>query len=1681
MLTPAPAGAFVLPASRGQPLAPPLRRELESAFGADLSTVRLHCDAAAADAASILGARAFASGTHVYFGAGEFRAQRAGGRELLAHEIAHVLQQTGRVGSGGQIIASALTGCAPVQMMPSFETMRRRHGGKKPSVEFGKIADALEALGDTRKDVEQFAKNRWTTIGTWPVEAESLLYDDLKRVEAFDVAAEMIERDGFNGGKRIRSTEYSEKLVESLKKRSSGDYVFYRAIKREPRLQLYYGEMLRLVEMFLLQPTTRKTPPLLRNLDPEAGAASKSWQDIAAHLAEVWARYSDANAPGENEWFYNGLARLKSLNDSRITACDNARSKVEERFPQSDVWRRRNLVAYVRSWAASTRTSYFEKDDGTGKKVRDEEETARWKPFFDDFADKLDAIVARIDSVWAAREAFELARIEYRAAQAKDARARIAPEQAGVLKAVQREAVASGVAAALVAMMNALNASDKAGGRIPEDYAARSQKHADALRKLLRSKLDDSMLYLFRKNQLERLEAMLWLEGRVEKIIDLLEWREPPFGAERKAGPQVQVVETSPDVVIGHRLAIAYRIHELASLLGSDELLAAVREVAEAKKEKESVLSLLPDESGKLWRQDDVSSDKIIKDFSDKAIKGNEPLTPYEMLLMYRADYLEQLRARLEVALPGTAAEERKAIARAPSSSILTTESRGTRTQMEQAGQKPERWFVPDKHVFFAKHAKGDEFGDVLLARAASEPWYAKARANGMQFVRHEHFAGRAFIWAFPPYARSVEVLRGIAALNELVASKLFGASDAKAIEQLRKVENAKWLTTVRDILQVKLDPKSDARFSEVELRSFDSRVETAIEAHYQAEKAKLDPLVQHAARIDRRVLTAKFAGRLMAVKDEHMILRDKACLAVAEDINRLYLQLLAVFETDIKYETELTSGARALRIMPDAKARLHLAALMLELAGAAAAVFQHSTTGNVVLAWLGLLEDAAESIDLLWANKQGERAIYLSEEQRSDAWVSANQVIFRSVLKRLQEFQRSVQMESGFSADDASSTLSVRMAYSSPIGPGEVLLPRTGQGFMGADTTGKRYRLIKVLRSFVYHPPFGGVESGRRLGYGKPILKEADNTTDLKPGGALLRIDELDANDDTIRSIDVGFATAEDFKLLAELYSGAAYLAFGKSMENIQKGIEKAVDTMLDLAELIPGWGQLITGARVVVAISEFWASGAYDDLRKVVNGNLHEIMAGLYDKLKEAAEPGFLIEQLMFPDPTIEAILSKATDFGTAKSDKLAAKRDVATRGKFAAVRKTFEAIKKLGRAFSRALKTLNVKVQRPVEDFQEYVSVRPALAFAVHFAASHLYELEALAHEAVVLALTHDDDAAAAAKEGVDLKDGLRRLLGVEQKDIGRRVHAIMFTLEHLELPERLIDITPAVQFVLDEMISFVGGKLGLEAKFVIIILRRSGAMDYFTEKIARELVESGFDPNVYWREDVLPLVSDKFNALRTSTVDALNKVLKQPAFGGLFDEIPKGDVITLEPNTESTYPELLTGTPPAPAPADDRVPAVSPAAVPAFGAGSKLTRGLRQRYETEFGHDFSHVRLHAGSEGEAMTRAYGVDALTSGSHVFLRHGLDPRGGRGEGVMRHELAHVLQQGGARPVGARQSPRPVRGQTQAGLRFMPESEAEAERIASDVRNRRSGSPVAIGSRAAAGWQPFAFDNLSP
>jgi HEAT repeat protein len=89
----APASVDRVLTSSGRPLDPAIRQDMEQRFGHDFSRVRVHSGAAAEQSAQNVNAHAYTVGYNMVFGVGQFAPETHQGRRLIAHELAHVMQQ----------------------------------------------------------------------------------------------------------------------------------------------------------------------------------------------------------------------------------------------------------------------------------------------------------------------------------------------------------------------------------------------------------------------------------------------------------------------------------------------------------------------------------------------------------------------------------------------------------------------------------------------------------------------------------------------------------------------------------------------------------------------------------------------------------------------------------------------------------------------------------------------------------------------------------------------------------------------------------------------------------------------------------------------------------------------------------------------------------------------------------------------------------------------------------------------------------------------------------------------------------------------------------------------------------------------------------------------------------------------------------------------------------------------------------------------------------------------------------------------------------------------------------------------------------------------------------------------------------------------------------------------------
>jgi hypothetical protein len=129
----------------GRPLDPGTREEMETKFSADFGDVRIHSDGTAAETALNAGARAIVTGNDIAFGPGFYAPASGTGKRLLAHELAHVIQQKGQ---GDRVVCDS-----------AAESEARQAGadvaaGQAATVR-GAVSTGAQADGMTKEEIQK--------------------------------------------------------------------------------------------------------------------------------------------------------------------------------------------------------------------------------------------------------------------------------------------------------------------------------------------------------------------------------------------------------------------------------------------------------------------------------------------------------------------------------------------------------------------------------------------------------------------------------------------------------------------------------------------------------------------------------------------------------------------------------------------------------------------------------------------------------------------------------------------------------------------------------------------------------------------------------------------------------------------------------------------------------------------------------------------------------------------------------------------------------------------------------------------------------------------------------------------------------------------------------------------------------------------------------------------------------------------------------------------------------------------------------------------------------------------------------------------------------------------------------------------------------------------------------------
>lgn len=627
-LTPTRAAGLVSTGSLGRPLPQAARERLERGFGADLGQVRLHDDATAHRIADAEGARAFAAGADVYFGSIGFDPGTTEGFRLLAHEVAHVLQQTGRASYAGRRRATDARGDGEIQAEDRFldrfvgatpdeifSVVTDDHGGTGPESPVARLHDALARRLRARIDP---ASDEFRALLTdalsgshdaTTVQERSYLLDVLKAGEAWEAAASLIESSPEQLATYARSSTFDTWLWAD-----AGRPIGWPAaiVNDMPALRTYRDLVYGAFRVFLVRPDQR--PYTIDDAAADRMVARPEWATTPL-------------VPNERVWL--AAYRLLAIEVARFQMCREA-----------DEWSGSALISEDEREREFSANAVFR---GTRRALRLQPRLEAWnaaaradrEPLLERAGTWFEERRARAQEFWTTSvEAWTRAH----AARLGTGRGELTEEvRAQLIRSLGANPVAQAaarrVSAACITLLDAHHAD------LPPatQYAARVDAFRAALEREIRVLMGDLSRFRLDESTRARADLVPWLVLRLEML--------------RQAAKYYRAAEDTSrydDTRHGHRLLMSTEMRRLAVELDDMDLEEAAIAVQHNEAGGATRLVLISD-----WAPaPDTDVGKLLEDFPDGIrFAGNVIFDSRAIAAFYREAYLRRLADSIELLL----------------------------------------------------------------------------------------------------------------------------------------------------------------------------------------------------------------------------------------------------------------------------------------------------------------------------------------------------------------------------------------------------------------------------------------------------------------------------------------------------------------------------------------------------------------------------------------------------------------------------------------------------------------------------------------------------------------------------------------------------------------------------------------------------------------------------------------------------------------------------------------------------------------------------------------------------------------------------------------------------------------------------------------------------------------------
>jgi hypothetical protein len=1718
-LSPHPAGSLPGWLGGGRPLDAPLRQRLEGAFGAELDALRVHVGEGAGRWLADLGTQGAAAGHRIAIAPAAWHPGTPSGLRLLAHEVAHTLQQAGeRLPDGGLRLAPR-SGTAAPQGDP--ETMQAFY-----ELDLAAQIDHIRAVHEAADSALHAELETW-----FPgLRAALLALPDAA------AARDWLRRDADTRLEALRAHPRQLAVWADIAKQFDAP-LGVRAVQTNPWIQ-----------------TINLLPAVLDGLLIEATnaafwghAITEAWP-AKLYLPDAFGLVIDSflwtPPPAEDqEGFYAGIDRIQGRTTS--TPADDYESMVarndDPRRLKPSEWVEAGLLGVMHLETAlldifrSLDQQTVDTDAQGGEfRLSRFERMRRRAVQMHALGERMAAVAngAQLGLYWWAYPVLAPVMTE-RAAVARDFWNEAAARQNERIGSIAASGVAgapgdvvpgylalpgfademAAPGTALAALLPALLSVPRTASRSERwrGFPAQAESFANALDEQVVLPALERAAALHGTGQADLAAALAWFAAFAESVHRVAQDTVPAAIARQESA------ELTPDTAMHVRWIMATRISLLASQLApaAPAWAAVSRAVlpvdARATDLGTSDLALpQPLELDKSAEPQDLPLDQ--PGFSENVA----PFTPADFANFFGRIRLAALAADLRTRLAARAVDATAGI----SDLGLMAEAQRVLNSPELQAQLPQRWLARGVLWVAFPGEPPERFSNLLDAnwrvRHLDQDTTRFVLVPNSYRVAHGEPPRTIALWTVPRPALLIQRLRGIRFFNAVVhlvrnqrdlfvpedadpettelvlttaAQEAIGGVSDQALAAVAALDDWTWWRTFADIHNIGGPAGRAAAGVGAEVgREFTAQAREVVELELQATNADRALVRAEIAR-----LLEDFSGR---VGDLHLLNRVLSLLQIFHDLAR---PAVASVDAGIDVAAWRTR-----------EARLQASALVLELAeplaeaGTGVGLF---SARRDLFPWLSHAAADADAVALR-ADILGGSAASRTElaRQGRELLLAAR----TEMLATLESFQAELGIQ-GLS----SGVLTSLLTPTRPLRIGAAVFDEDGE----RDLSGPRgvfqieglwVEIVEVMRDFTFFPRLGepAARGEEEHTYQRASRLVLSVVTGANEGAAhvpdpanplgLVRI-RVGLAEDALHPVTITDADLDNNR------SGMAWLshvvhmdASVQSMEALGRVVDAYGRGLMFVMSLTPvGWA--VDVAELIAMMAEAFADSP-DSVINQIQELLTEpdvVFRRLIAVVEENLTAEHLLEAFLLGSDRFRALAAMMPNRPPSQARSPAVRRGIG--GALARVRR-------LGAVVGTRLQRVQARVQPPVRALRGAILSRPSMATAVHWASEHwdiltnptALEGAILQHRIAgpVYEIANLLRLRLAASGG-----GFSSLADLEASvgGMAQRAQDMVEQLRELELPEEIVPLEVMNRILLDAFLHFVSrrapGKVRILTAIIMGAADLLGARDVLVEELSERMRGTRFDPNTYWREFVVPEVSGPFTEAIHALADGLDEAFTHvPLLGWFANDIAR-PTVSVETSTaadadfdsaETTAFETTATEPPSDAPSARTTPDDAGGASPlrlrglpgqrprgaapadaAPSAGSPLSPGLRQQWERGFGHDLGHVRLHRGGDAARLTGRFGAAALTSGSRIYMAPGLSPTHGLGQHVLGHELAHVLQKTGPRPPGS--DPAPQRGR--GALRDRPDEEAAADRMAAQARLGRG--PVRIEGAHDGGASP--------